>query len=952
MFIPSSEKFRLRVARTAVGVATVGSVVAGTTVALTALDSAVAPRPAAAFDPGSALRVAGETAVAVGEAAAPIGEGAAAGAEAGPPGVIIGATVGLGVTIAIAAHDLTSGGGSSRPPAQKPRGDWPENSSSQGDWPGGSWGNDSSSSWGTPAGPAQQQPAVTAPTQHVPTQSQRYPAARGGTGSPRAPYVARQTPAHITAKRAPSLPPVSANTAQDLRSLGYTGPNAVRNFQNAFGLSPDGSAGALTRAHIEANLAAARGAAVAKGQAAAAAQAQVTAAAAQAKAAAVAAAQAQVTAAAAQGQVTAAAQAKAAAIAAAQLQANAAAQATALAATQAHATASLLATAKANDAVEALAKAAATAARAAATVHAASPHVTGAGAPTAAAKEKITADVQARLHARDGQRKASQGRAQLAANALRTSQGGFRPPNGGSAHQLHRSTIRGHHEALQLNLQRMGVYTGSIDGEVGPATEHALATVQWAQHRLGVAEDGNPGPVTEAAAGAYQARHGLKVTGTLNRRTLESLSRTRPEVHQATPDKNVLPVANPIPQGGVKGTQVHPPGTALPSHPNGLPQGPAIVQPNKGSGPDRLNGTNSTHGASPASSAPQGRPSEDAKLEAHERALGSGFGFALVDRGERALHGGSTRGAAPGTATERQLPGVVSGRKLASYIYNTKDVPAVQTDTVARGLALVLRPLMHDLHGQLELLHTQPRSAWPLQGTEASRQPSSAELLRYSRPTGTQPVVAHWAVEFPGTGEQTLFFPEGHYGTELAMAIAQSSRTWAGQMQQDLLRSAADAVTQEHPTLLKGHTFWMDARLIMNEAGITYAQALSVLLAQPFEGKSLDEMLTLIEDNGLLEDMARSGFGSTATLAQSTYLPGTSLERNAKGGVCLSAELLQAMAEASDPEVSTGLGCPLVRRGVPVVQQNGLFAGMGEGAVHQGASDFIRLLRAYLPAAE
>ena len=52
------------------------------------------------------------------------------------------------------------------------------------------------------------------------------------------------------------------------------------------------------------------------------------------------------------------------------------------------------------------------------------------------------------------------------------------------------------------------------------------------------------------------------------------------------------------------------------------------------------------------------------------------------------------------------------------------------------------------------------------------------------------------------------------------------------------------------------------------------------------------------------------------------------------------------------PKVSNGLGCPLVRRGVPVVQPNGLFAGMAEGAVHQGTSDFFRLLRGHLTAAK
>ena len=53
----------------------------------------------------------------------------------------------------------------------------------------------------------------------------------------------------------------------------------------------------------------------------------------------------------------------------------------------------------------------------------------------------------------------------------------------------------------QQELQRMGLYTGEIDGSFGPATEMATKAAQAA---LGLAQDGSCGPATLAAAAAQE----------------------------------------------------------------------------------------------------------------------------------------------------------------------------------------------------------------------------------------------------------------------------------------------------------------------------------------------------------------------------------------------------------------------------------------------------------------
>ena len=572
------ERARHALINGAVAVSTVLGVTAGASAFLT-----TTAQPAAAFDPGAALRVAGKTAASAGEAAAPVGEGAAAGAEAGPVGAGVGAAIGVVVVIATGVHALTGGARSAAP--AKPTGDFGGAvSAPSDDWGNGSWGTDSSAgSWGNnpPAAQLSAPVAGAAPaptpargsstTQRGTSSSSRKPATavRGNTVAPRASVP-------VTAKRAPAVPALSAGTAQDLATLGFRGPNAVRNFQRASGLSPDGTAGTLTRGHIGANLAAVRAKAQAAAQAAAAA------------------AQAQVTAAQAQATV-------------AHAQAAAAAQAQVLAAApqaQPHATVSASADAQAKAAAKTLLAANAKA-KGSSAAHGASTHMTGAlQSLTAAEKAAIAADAQARVHSQEAQRRTSQGRAQLAASSLQNPE----PSRHTSGFTLHPTTVKGNQRALQLNLQHSGVYHGAIDGDIGDLSKHALDTVKWAQHRLGVAEDGNPGPLTEAAIRAYQARHGLSETGTLNRPTLNFMGGAKATVHRAVPGNKVLPDANPVPKGGVKGTQVYPPGKALPGHPDGLPVGPAIIQPRKGGGPHRLNVTNSTQSASP--SIPRGDPSK------------------------------------------------------------------------------------------------------------------------------------------------------------------------------------------------------------------------------------------------------------------------------------------------------------------------------------------------------
>jgi murein DD-endopeptidase MepM/ murein hydrolase activator NlpD len=64
--------------------------------------------------------------------------------------------------------------------------------------------------------------------------------------------------------------------------------------------------------------------------------------------------------------------------------------------------------------------------------------------------------------------------------------------------------------ALQVGLRAHGVYAGSVDGLVGPATTNAVRRLQA---RAGIAVDGVVGPATRAALGAYGR-------GTLGRRPL------------------------------------------------------------------------------------------------------------------------------------------------------------------------------------------------------------------------------------------------------------------------------------------------------------------------------------------------------------------------------------------------------------------------------------------------
>ena len=59
--------------------------------------------------------------------------------------------------------------------------------------------------------------------------------------------------------------------------------------------------------------------------------------------------------------------------------------------------------------------------------------------------------------------------------------------------------------ALQVALKNRGLYSGSIDGVIGPRTIAAVRVFQR-RHRLTV--DGIPGPVTCAALGRY-SRHRL-----------------------------------------------------------------------------------------------------------------------------------------------------------------------------------------------------------------------------------------------------------------------------------------------------------------------------------------------------------------------------------------------------------------------------------------------------------
>lgn len=54
----------------------------------------------------------------------------------------------------------------------------------------------------------------------------------------------------------------------------------------------------------------------------------------------------------------------------------------------------------------------------------------------------------------------------------------------------------------QQELQRMGLYTGEIDGSFGPATETATKA---AQAVLGLTQDGSCGPTTLAAAAAQES---------------------------------------------------------------------------------------------------------------------------------------------------------------------------------------------------------------------------------------------------------------------------------------------------------------------------------------------------------------------------------------------------------------------------------------------------------------
>lgn len=64
--------------------------------------------------------------------------------------------------------------------------------------------------------------------------------------------------------------------------------------------------------------------------------------------------------------------------------------------------------------------------------------------------------------------------------------------------------------ALQIGLRAHGLYAGSVDGIVGPAT---TAAVKQLQSRAGIAVDGVVGPATRAALGPYGK-------GTLGRRML------------------------------------------------------------------------------------------------------------------------------------------------------------------------------------------------------------------------------------------------------------------------------------------------------------------------------------------------------------------------------------------------------------------------------------------------
>jgi murein DD-endopeptidase MepM/ murein hydrolase activator NlpD len=61
--------------------------------------------------------------------------------------------------------------------------------------------------------------------------------------------------------------------------------------------------------------------------------------------------------------------------------------------------------------------------------------------------------------------------------------------------------------ALQVGLQRQGLYEGSVDGELGPRT---LAAIRALQKRAGLLPDGVPGKATRAALGPF-GRPGARI---------------------------------------------------------------------------------------------------------------------------------------------------------------------------------------------------------------------------------------------------------------------------------------------------------------------------------------------------------------------------------------------------------------------------------------------------------
>ncbi len=97
---------------------------------------------------------------------------------------------------------------------------------------------------------------------------------------------------------------------------------------------------------------------------------------------------------------------------------------------------------------------------------------------------------------------------------------------------------------LQLRLQKLGLYSGAVDGVFGPATRDAVRNFQRDQ---GLAVDGVAGPRTALALGLTEVRQPLPIPGV----TFAAVLRIFPFAPAANIEANLPPVLSALVQPGL-----------------------------------------------------------------------------------------------------------------------------------------------------------------------------------------------------------------------------------------------------------------------------------------------------------------------------------------------------------------------------------------------------------------